>query len=90
MVLLRAVENRTWVIRSTTTGISALIDPYGRIRARSPKFEPAVLDGHIVPLRINTPYERFGDVFAYLCMVVSLVAMIVRFVRQRRQATGAI
>jgi apolipoprotein N-acyltransferase len=79
MVVLRAVENRTWVIRSTTTGISALIDPYGRITAQTKQFEQSVLNGHVVPMEIDTPYKRFGDVFAYLCVVASLAAGVGRW-----------
>lgn len=74
MVVLRAVENHTWVIRSTTTGISAIIDPHGRITAQTKQFEPAVLDGRVVPMQVDTPYKHFGDVFAYLCVLASMAA----------------
>jgi apolipoprotein N-acyltransferase len=76
MVILRAVENRTWVIRATTTGVSSVIDPYGRVRAQTPLLQQAVLDASIVPLRIDTPYRRFGDAFASGCIVVSAAAML--------------
>jgi len=69
MVTLRAVENRTWVVRATTTGVSAIIDPFGRVIARTATFTPAVLDGEIVPLHVATFYKRFGDVFAYGCLL---------------------
>ena len=77
MARLRAVENRTWVVRATTTGVSAIIDPFGRIRAQSELFTPAVLDAAVVPLQIETVYKRFGDWFAWACVVVSAAAVLV-------------
>jgi apolipoprotein N-acyltransferase len=75
MMTVRAVENRTWVVRATTTGVSAIIDPWGRLVARSERDVAAVLRGDIVPLRIETFYERHGDIFAWLCVVASLMAL---------------
>jgi apolipoprotein N-acyltransferase len=75
MVALRAVENRTWVIRSTTTGISAVVDPYGRIVARTQSFESAVLRASVAPLAVDTVYERYGDWFAYACLVAAAMSV---------------
>jgi len=75
MVALRAIENRTWVVRATTTGISAIIDPFGRVVVRAPSDRAEVLSGTIVPLRIETVYKRFGDAFAYACLLASLVVV---------------
>jgi len=87
MVALRAVENRTWVIRATTTGISALIDPYGRIVAQAPTGAAAVLHGRVVPLRVGTFYKRHGDVFAWGC--VALAALACLRLRHRQAANGS-
>ena len=67
MVVPRAVENRTWVVRATTTGISAVIDPFGRVLEQTSPSTAAVLEAAIVPLRVDTFYERWGDWFAWLC-----------------------
>ena len=75
MVTLRAVENHTWVIRATTTGISAIIDPFGRVRARTDTFTEAVLDARVVPMQVETAYKRFGDLFACSCVVASAIGM---------------
>jgi apolipoprotein N-acyltransferase len=75
MVVLRAVENRLWIVRATTTGISAVIDPHGRVVAQSPLATEDVLHASIVPLDVPTLYKRWGDVFAYACAVVSLLAL---------------
>lgn len=76
MIRLRAVENHTWVIRATTTGVSAIVDPFGSVVARSRTFEPAVLDAAIVPLHVSTFYQRYGDVFAVACLVLSLLLIL--------------
>jgi len=77
MVVLRAVENRTWVVRATTTGISAFIDPWGRLRGTTPLDAEAVLSEVVTPQRIVTPYERIGDLFAYACVAVALGLLVV-------------
>jgi apolipoprotein N-acyltransferase len=89
MVTLRAVENRTWIVRSTTTGISAIIDPYGRVRQRSPLFEEAVLAGVVVPMQVETVYKRWGDVFAYGCLVAAALVAARGMLRRLRTGTGS-
>jgi apolipoprotein N-acyltransferase len=76
MVALRAVENRLWVIRATTTGVSAIIDPYGRITTQTAPFTAATLDGVVVPMQVTTPYERYGDAFAWVCVAVAAGAIV--------------
>lgn len=84
MIRMRAVENRTWVIRSTTTGVSAIFDPFGRKHAASATFAPAILSAHVVPLHIDTVYERFGDWFAYTCLVASGLLLLIGLLRSSR------
>lgn len=76
MVVLRAVENRLWVVRATTTGMSAIIDPVGRIRTQSALDREAVLTGEIAPLDVGTFYKSFGDVFAYACVLLALALLV--------------
>ncbi|HVM97179.1 MAG TPA: apolipoprotein N-acyltransferase [Candidatus Acidoferrales bacterium] len=83
-VTLRAIENRVWVLRATTTGVSAVIDPYGRIVEQSQTFVPATLSASIVPLHIDTFYKRYGDVFAWGCVAASVAAILV--VPRRRRS----
>jgi apolipoprotein N-acyltransferase len=58
---LRAMENGRWMLRAANTGISALIDPDGRVAARTRQFEMEVLRGRVEPRRGLTPYQRWGD-----------------------------
>lgn len=76
MVVLRAVENRIWVVRATTTGYSAFIDPHGRIRAISDLNEEATLRAEIAPLHVATLYQRWGDWFAYACVLIAITVLL--------------
>ncbi len=70
--VLRAVELRSWVVRGANTGISAAIDPHGRIVAEVPPFEDGSLVVEIFPTRGGTPHLRFGDVPALGLLVGGL------------------
>jgi apolipoprotein N-acyltransferase len=76
MVALRAVESRLWIVRATTTGVSAIIDPYGRITTRTQSFTAATIGGTVVPMKVTTPYERYGDAFAWLCVLIAIAALV--------------
>lgn len=78
MARLRSVENRTWMIRATTTGVSAVVDPFGRIVQRTRSDEAATLSATVTPLRIDTPYKRYGDLFAWLCVAVAAAGFLAR------------
>ena len=82
MVRMRAIENHRWVLRATNTGVTAAIDPYGRVTAAAPR--------HIrTALRVAFGYESgltfytvHGDVFAWSCLVVTFLALGYSFVRR--------
>jgi apolipoprotein N-acyltransferase len=75
MARMRAVENRRWLLRDTNTGVTASIDPYGRVIRSAPRHvftSLAVAYGFRSDL---TFYTRFGDLFACLCGIISLGAL---------------
>src|SRR5579885_2545908 len=72
-VTLRAVENRVPIVRAANTGVSAIIDPDGRIRWQGPLFEPLWHADEIAWQPVRTFYTRFGDVFAWTCALATLV-----------------
>jgi apolipoprotein N-acyltransferase len=72
MAIFRAVENRRSVVRSTASGQSAGIDPYGRIIAMAPPFEENYLNVSVPKGSGKTLYTRFGEYFAILCIIFSL------------------
>jgi apolipoprotein N-acyltransferase len=68
--LFRAVETDRYVLRAANTGVSAIIDPKGRIKSRTPIFEEAVLRGTFSLKDGQTFYVRYGDYFVLACFVV--------------------
>ncbi|HTL61229.1 MAG TPA: apolipoprotein N-acyltransferase [Nitrospira sp.] len=73
MVVFRSVENHLAFARAANTGISGFIDPFGRIIAASPLFTQTALQAEIPVRQTKTFYSRHGDVFAYGCMLISLL-----------------
>ena len=58
---MRAMETGRWMLRATNNGITAVIEPDGRVAARSVQFKPAVVVGEVVPMQGMTPWLRMGD-----------------------------
>jgi len=81
---LRAVETRRFLLRCATTGISGVVDPYGRILSRSLLNTEAVLTGRITPLSVETFYVRYGDWLAWLSLTLSGVFLILAMILKRR------
>jgi apolipoprotein N-acyltransferase len=75
MARMRAIENHRWVLRATNTGVTAAIDPYGRVVVSAPR--------HIrTSLRVGFDYEHdvtfyaaHGDLFAYFCALVTTIGL---------------
>jgi len=74
--VMRAVEFRRPVVRCANTGISMIIDPYGRIEKRTETFERTLLVGTITPGKTKTFYYRFGNIFSILSFGVTLISLI--------------
>ncbi|MBI3281843.1 MAG: apolipoprotein N-acyltransferase [Acidobacteria bacterium] len=76
LVRMRAAENRRWVLRSTNDGITAAIDPAGRVVQTFPELRR--LSGRLPysHIRESTLYTRWGDWFVWLCVAASLAALL--------------
>jgi len=75
MTAVRSAETGVWTARAANTGVSALIDARGRVRARTGIFEEGYLVGDVPvrhPPRGGTFYARHGDVFAGICWLAAL------------------
>ena len=81
MAQARALEFGRPMIRSTNTGITAIIDHHGQIVEQLPQFQTQVLNYKLSPTVGLTPYARFGNLFYYL--IISLLFILI-FVRNRR------
>ena len=73
---MRAIENGRYLVRSANTGISGIVDPYGRVLAQTEIFQPAVIVSQVRFLDASTIYARVGDVFAYASVVITLVMLV--------------
>jgi apolipoprotein N-acyltransferase len=58
LTVMRAVEQGRWLVRSTNTGISAFIDPAGRIAARGEQFQAESLSAAVAPINETTVFHR--------------------------------
>jgi apolipoprotein N-acyltransferase len=78
MARMRAVENHRWVLRATNTGITASIDPLGRVVAQLPRKQRVTLDAPYGLLNDTTFYTRYGDWFPLLCAIISITGLLWR------------
>ncbi len=74
LVRMRAAENRRWILRSTNDGITAMIDPAGRVTERLQPYRQLAADMHSQYLQGTTFYTRHGDWFAWGCLTCALIA----------------
>ena len=82
---LRAIEHRRWIVRSTNSGISAVINPNGHIVDQTPLLAPATLATPVYASAGLTLYARFGDwpgVAACLLLVFCALAPLRRRLRR--------
>jgi len=73
---MRAVENGRYLVRAANTGISGVVDPYGRVLAASGIFEPAVMVEDVRFVTARTIYTRIGDVFVYASVIITLALLV--------------
>lgn len=74
---MRAIEHHRFAVRATNSGISALIDPAGRLLARSGVMTRENLSGTVHMLEGETGYERFGDWAGWLAAAGSAGMLLV-------------
>ena len=86
MARMRAIENNRWLLRDTNTGITAVIDPLGRVVQQLPRNQRAVLQASYGHLAETTFYTRDGDWFPIFCAIISIIGLFFRF-RERADVT---
>ena len=72
MTVFRAVENRRSLARSANTGVSAVIDPLGKMADTTPLFQPSYLVAEVALLQEKTIFGSFGYYFGLLCLLVCI------------------
>lgn len=76
LVRMRAAENRRWILRSTNDGITASVDPAGRLISTFPEWKQTSGRLQFSSHTEMTLYTRFGDVFAWSCAALAAVALV--------------
>ena len=90
MARMRAIENHRWVLRATNTGVTAVIDPLGRITATIPRHIRTSVQ---VPFGFETDltvYSRFGDWFAWLCAIATSLLLLLSLIRKTHPAQSQV
>ena len=78
MARMRAVENDRWLLRDTNTGITAVIDPYGRVVEEAPRNQRTQLQVAYSLEQGATFYTRHGDWFPLVCAIITLLGLLLR------------
>src|SRR5262249_26584764 len=75
---LRAIEQRRYLVRASTAGPSAVIDPLGRVQVRTRPLAREFALGRIRPVEERSLYGRVGDLFGILCALAVAAALALR------------
>jgi apolipoprotein N-acyltransferase len=76
MAAFRAIENRRYLVRAANTGITAVVDPRGRVTGETRLFDTAVLVREVPFVPETTFYTRHGDLFAQACAAAALALLL--------------
>jgi apolipoprotein N-acyltransferase len=77
LVRMRAAENRRWILRATNDGITASIDPAGRIVYRAIPYQALAADVTYRNATNTTFYTRYGDWFAWTCLIAAIALVFI-------------
>jgi len=80
---MRAIEQGRYLIRAANTGISGIVDPYGRVLARTNLFETTTVAGDVRFLQERTVYATIGDLPAQLAVLLTIIGVGVSLVGRR-------
>jgi apolipoprotein N-acyltransferase len=77
MAAMRAIEGGRYLVRAANTGVTGIVDPYGRVTARTALFETVAVVGEARFVQASTPYARMGDVIVFAAMGLVGLALLV-------------
>jgi apolipoprotein N-acyltransferase len=76
---MRAAENNRWILRATNDGITATIDPAGRVREDLPAYVYDAARTSYSYTDAVTFYSRYGDWFVWLCALIAAAGLVAVF-----------
>ena len=84
MARLRALETGRYLLRTTNTGVTAIVDASGNIIQQAPLFETAVVTDSVTPMGGMTPYARIGDTLIMsILAILTLSLMVINYKRKK-------
>jgi apolipoprotein N-acyltransferase len=75
LAVMRAIEQGRYLARAANTGISGIVDPYGRVLAKTALFETATVIGDVRFIQERTVYAKIGDIVAQLAVLLTLLGV---------------
>ncbi|MCL4812349.1 MAG: apolipoprotein N-acyltransferase [Vicinamibacteraceae bacterium] len=81
---VRAVEHGRYLVRAANTGVSGIVDPYGRVLARTDLFVTTTVTGDVRLLEGLTVYGKMGDLAVWVSLAICVLALL----GVRKEPTG--
>jgi apolipoprotein N-acyltransferase len=88
MAILRSVENGVVLLRSANTGISMIVDQFGRVLDEKPLFVETTLVSTVTVSSVRTLYRRIGDIIPIASLLLTTAWLVFIFTKARRQETS--
>ena len=89
MGVMRAIETGRYLVRAANTGITAAVDPYGRVLVRAEMFDALSVTADVRLLTDRTIYARTGDLVGWLSTAITLVLALGLRRRRRHETTSS-
>jgi apolipoprotein N-acyltransferase len=84
LAAMRAIEQGRYLVRSANTGISGIVDPYGRVLVRTNLFERTIVVGEVRFLQEQTLYAKIGDVAPQAAVFLTLIGVGFSYIGRRK------
>ncbi|MGQ9618461.1 MAG: apolipoprotein N-acyltransferase [Candidatus Aminicenantia bacterium] len=82
IAVMRCVENRRFLLRATSTGVSGIVDPFGRVLKKIGLEEKRFEVEEIYPIKEKTFYSNYGDIFSKTCLTITSFSFILSIWRK--------
>jgi apolipoprotein N-acyltransferase len=89
MAAMRAIEQGRYLVRAANTGISGVVDPYGRVEFASDLFVEGAWTRDVRLIDEKTPYGRYGDWVAWMSLAAALAALLLTVTNPDKKGTKA-
>jgi apolipoprotein N-acyltransferase len=88
LATMRAIEQGRYLVRAANTGISGIVDPYGRVLEKTELFQRWILTGEVRFLQEHTVYAKIGDVAPQSAVFLTLISIAFALLPWRLRVPG--